>query len=295
MLGALGPLRTDDLEKLILRMFKGQQLYGYEIHKRLKSDGVEVEMSRLYRVLNGMLKRGYLEGHWEKSNLGPDKRMYRIGERGRKEIFKILLDAIKMVHESYGEYLLSLPPEKNVINKVSRLLTDKLKGQCNIAYVSLEYSPIHAKLLSSLQSMVPQGKIYYIKPSSVEADFKLENISTLDGEYINIPLRNSYLDLLFVIDVPKRAHLDDALREWCRVLSQNGKLGIITPSALVLNEDILSIGDYIEKLEHETIEGAESIDRNFVEASLKRFFQRVEAMKIVHMILFLAHGKAKIQ
>ena len=49
-------MKTDDLKRIILKMFKGSELYGYEIHKRLESQGVEAEMGRLYRVLNDMLK-----------------------------------------------------------------------------------------------------------------------------------------------------------------------------------------------------------------------------------------------
>jgi DNA-binding PadR family transcriptional regulator len=35
-------MKTDDLKRIILKMFKGNELYGYEIHKRLESQGVEV-------------------------------------------------------------------------------------------------------------------------------------------------------------------------------------------------------------------------------------------------------------
>ena len=44
------------MKKLILKLLGHKEVYGYEVHKILASEGVELEISHLYRVLNGMLK-----------------------------------------------------------------------------------------------------------------------------------------------------------------------------------------------------------------------------------------------
>src|SRR4030043_528006 len=153
-------MKTDDLKRIILKMFKGNELYGYEIHKRLESQGVEVEMGRLYRVLNDMLKERLLESLWQKSQIGPKKRVYRLGKKGEKELEKILEDAIETVHIFYGEYLLNLSPNASVFNQISSYVTEKMRESGNIVFFTPLYSPIIEKLLTSIRSSAPLAKIH---------------------------------------------------------------------------------------------------------------------------------------
>jgi hypothetical protein len=63
---------------------------------------------------------------------------------------------------------------------------------------------------------------------------------------------------------------------------------IITPTILVHRyEDPLTIGDFVEKYEHETIEKSEPIDREFLQILLNKYFKKVEEKQIVHMTFFL--------
>ena len=283
-------LRTEDLIRTVLKLSRGREFYGYEVHKKLSSEAADVEISRFYRVLARMLNEGYLESRWEKSPLGPKKRVYRLGEKGKKELNKILLDAIRTIHDFYGDYLLSLPSEADVFDRILSPLTSGLKGQKNIACViASEYSAMHERMIRSLRRKIPQGKIYFVKLCSVAVELKLENLMLLEGTADDIPLKEDYLDLLVVTDVPRSSVLETALREWRRVLRQHGTLGILTPTAaLGKHQDPLTIGDFIEKYEHETIQRAEHADGEFFKRMLGKFFQNVEESPIVHMTLFMA-------
>ncbi len=64
-------MRSKDLKRSILRMSNGREFYGYEVHKKLVQEGVKIEISFLYRVLNEMLKENYLTSRWEKCVTGP--------------------------------------------------------------------------------------------------------------------------------------------------------------------------------------------------------------------------------
>lgn len=270
-------------------MFGDKKFYGYEVHKKLVSEDVKVEISRLYRVLNEMLREGLLESRWERSRFGPRKRVYWLGRKGREELKKILLDAIKTVHGFYGKYLMKLPPKVNAFDSICSLLTDELRGQGNIGYITSKYSVMHERTIRTLQNKAPQGKLYFIKPNPVQVDLKLHNLSFLDGAYNNIPLRKDYLDLLVIAGVPRKGSLATALREWHRVLRQNGRLAILTPTALIHKyEDPLTIGDFVEKYEHETIEKGGQINKEFLRALLKDFFNKVEERQVVHITIFLA-------
>jgi len=282
-------MRTRDLKMIILKMSEGKEFYGYDVHKKLVSEDVKVKISRLYRVLTEMRKEGLLEGRWEKSQLGPKKRVYQLGRKGREELDRILLDAIKTVHSFYGKYLMKLPPEVNPIDSICGILTDELNGKGNVGYITPSYSPIHERIIHALHNRVPNGKIHIVKPSSVAVKLKLDGVLFLDGTYDNIPMKSGYFDLLVVIDLPKKDFLETMLRECHRISSQNGRLAILTPTVLTYkHEDPLTIGDFVEKYEHETIEKGEHIDGEYLQAMLQNFFSKVEERQIVHMAIFLA-------
>jgi len=282
-------MRTEDLKRIILKMFRGNEFYGYEINKKLSQAGIEVELSRLYRVLNEMRKEDILESRWEKSHSGPKKRMYRLGGRGREELDRILLDAIATVHGFYGEYLQNLRPKINVFAEIFGPIIEKLKGHENIAYFTTKYYGIHEMVIPYLQAKAPQGRTYFVKPKSVAVELNLDNLVSLDGTYDSIPLRDNLIDLLVTIDLPKKDLLNSAGREWHRVINENGKIAICTPTILLQKyEDPLTIGDFVEKYEHEIIEKGEHIDKEILLSQLRKFFQKVEERQIVHMTIIVA-------
>ena len=65
-------------------LVENNEFYGYEIHKILNSQGIKIEISRLYRVLNEMLKDKIFSSRWEKSPSGPKKRIYKLDKKGIK-------------------------------------------------------------------------------------------------------------------------------------------------------------------------------------------------------------------
>lgn len=287
--GELRDMRTEDLKKRLLRTFGSREFYGYEVHKKLASEKIDVGISRLYRVLTEMLREGLLEARWEKGQLGPKKRVYRLGEKGTKEREKILLSAIETVHGFYSEYLLNLPAKTNVFTSMCKLLSSNVDRKGDIAYVSPKYSVTHEKILRGLQNEVPEGKIYFVKPASLTVDLNLDNLSFLNGTYDNIPLKDGYVDRVIVVEVPEKGSLEKSLKEWCRVLKQDGTLAIAVPTVLVCKyQDPLSIGNFIEKYEHETLKKREYMDAETLKTLLQKFFPEVQEKQIVHMTIFLA-------
>ncbi len=286
-------MRTVDFKKTILKMFGGREFYGYEAHKLLLSRGVEIEISRLYRVLIEMLREELLEGRWEKSSEGPKRRIYRMAEKGRDELNEIFLDAIQIVHMFYGKYLMGLSPEVDVLDSVFSSLTENLQVASNIACVTRQYTPMHEWFLRTAKRISPQGKIYLIKQESVQEDLNLDNLTVMDGSHCDISLRNDFLDLLVIMDLPPKSSLELAVREWNRVLRHDGKLGILTPSILLQeHEDPLTIGDFVEKHEHEIIEKGEKIDKKSLQAQLRDLFIGFEERQIVHMTIITASARA---
>ena len=281
-------VRSKDLKRTILKILGDGESYGYDIHRKLMREGVRIEISLLYRVLNEMLKENYLVGRWEKSAIGPRRRVYGVGKRGAVELNTILLEAIGTVHEYYGKYLMGLPAKINALIRICRSLSRGLGQAATIGYLASEYSPFHEKIISILCDEVPKGKVYFIKPASLSIDLEAENLFSLDGTHQSIPLKNNYLDALLVIDVPPKKQLKNSVREWHRIVGRNGRLGILAPTALINEiDDPLTIGDFMEKHEHES-EGNEKVDRESFQTMLSESFQKVDAREIVIMTLLLA-------
>jgi PadR family transcriptional regulator PadR len=277
-------MRTADLKTVILKLFGHREFYGYEVHKSLASEGVELEISRLYRVLNGMMNEELLESSWKTSRLGPKKRMYRLGEKGRTALNDIFLDAIQTVHSFYGAYLRSLLPTINVFKEIYQLLTNELKGNEILVFITTGFSPMHEMLIHNLHSQLPHGKLFLVKPSSLIVDVNLDNLLVLDGFYDDIPLKTDYADCMILIDLPKTEYLERALKEWHRVLTPNGTLAILTPTILLETyDDPLTIGDFIEKHEHETIEKGEHVDWEVLDEHVKYYFTTIKEQSLVHM------------
>ena len=131
--------------------------------------------------------------------------------------------------------------------------------------------------------------IYFVKPTSIATDLKLEDLVILKGDHVEIPLKDDHVNMLFVVDLPNKGLLETASKEWHRVLTHDGKLAILTPTILIQkHEDPLTIGQFIEKYEHETIEKGEHIDREILYTMLNNFFKKVEDRQIVHMSIILA-------
>jgi len=282
-------LRTDDLIRTVLELSRGKEFYGYDVHRKL-SETDHIEISRFYRVLARMLDEGYLESRWEKSPLGPKKRVYRLGKKGKDELDRILLDAIQTIHNFYGDYLLDLPPKADVFKRICGMLTSGLKTQTTIACIlASEYTAMHERMTRSLRDELSKVKIYVVKPRSAVIETKLDNLILLEGTSGDIPFKDNYLDLLVVTDIPRRKALESAVSEWHRALKQDAKLGILTPTVTLRKyEDPLTIGDFIEKYEHESIEKGENLDSEFLKRLLGKFFQDVQEKQIVHMTLFMA-------
>jgi DNA-binding PadR family transcriptional regulator len=283
---------ADDLKTTILKMFKNSEFHGYEAHKRLITEGVEMDISRLYRVLNEMLSEGLLEGRWERSLRGPRMRVYRLGEGGRKELDRIFRDAIDTTHYFYSEYLMSLPPEVNAFNIISRRISSNLKAGGNIVFVASQYSAPIERIIRGLHDEAPEAKIILVKPECLTIELKLDNLVFMEGTYTSIPLRDGYAALLYIVNIPTADSLEKALGEWCRVLGQSGTLAIATPTINVeKHKDPLTIGDFMERYEHEGTAKGVYVDKSFVEETLKKSFHRVTERQIIHLTIFLASEK----
>jgi DNA-binding PadR family transcriptional regulator len=260
------------------------------MHKKLEKRNINIGIGRLYSILGEMKQEGFLKDRWEKSQNGPKRRVYQTGEKGIEERNRILMDAIKTIHEFYTEYLLGLPPEHSVFNMMSDQLISDLQQNSNIAYAATRFSGPVRKLISSLQKKI-LGNIYAIQSNENGIDLNLENVSVLNGTFDDMPVKDNHLDLLIVTGNITSECLDSCLSEWRRVVNRDGTLAIVTPTAVIADyRDPLDIGEFIEQREHPRLESAENLNLDILSNEMAKYFENIETSKVVHITVLRATG-----
>jgi PadR family transcriptional regulator, regulatory protein PadR len=76
-------------ELAILTLLDKQQLYGFDIAKRIEEDSrgaLHFNLASLYPMLYTLEKRGWIKGRWESNRAGRDRRYYCLTAAGRKQI-----------------------------------------------------------------------------------------------------------------------------------------------------------------------------------------------------------------
>jgi DNA-binding PadR family transcriptional regulator len=71
-------LITSEIEKKILLLLKNSELYGYQINKLLQNQNININISRIYTILNNMETDMLLYARWEKSSTGPRRKIYSL-------------------------------------------------------------------------------------------------------------------------------------------------------------------------------------------------------------------------
>jgi PadR family transcriptional regulator PadR len=285
-------LRTDDLKRAILLMLRNDELYGYDINRRLAQQDMRSNISRLYGILNEMQKNRLLGDRWERSKEGPRKKMYSLTEKGREALNEILLGAISTVHLFYGDYLRSLSPNVDVLGDIMNLITDGLQQGDSMAYLSTNFSGINNVLIRSIHQRNPQGKLYLIKPSSLDFGIEMENTNVFDGTYHDMPFKDNFVDRLVIVGVPSQEFLVESTTEWHRIIKDGGRLTILTPTILVQkHEDPMTIGDFVEMYEHQVIEKGSLLDPDMFLTSLGNNFSNIVEREATHMTFITADSE----
>jgi DNA-binding PadR family transcriptional regulator len=281
-------MRTDVLKRKILQMFNDNEFHGYDISKKLAKDSKEIELSRLYRVLNDMAREGFLVGRWEKSERGPRKKVYSLDTKGIEEREKMLLDAIEIVHNHYDQYIMSLPREYSVFEILVSKMVKEMEGEPNIVYIAPFFSNIHHRMISTILDYLPGASVYLVMPKNEEISLDTPSLIQMEGFFSDIPLKNQYADLLFVTGVPPVNSVDKSIEEWKRCLKEDGKIAIVTPSIL-LEEAYhpMPIGTFIENKEHNATKRFDFPSLEEFEDKLVSNFTSFTKYTIIHLTSYI--------
>ncbi|WP_084372338.1 PadR family transcriptional regulator [Halalkalibacter krulwichiae] len=81
------------LEGCILKIIAEKEVYGYELATKLHESGFSaVSEGSIYPLLIRMNKEGLIEGTLKKSSAGPNRKYYRITEKGEEELNDFIIN-----------------------------------------------------------------------------------------------------------------------------------------------------------------------------------------------------------
>ncbi len=284
-------MNSNELREFILRNFHKQLFHGYQVFQALEEMRISISTTRLYKVLNGMLSEGLLKDKWVKSEAGPQKRVYKLTKLGHQERNKILRRAISIVHEFYLEYINSFPKEKNRVYNICTLLSKHVSKNGTIGSLVCNFSESTRYILKALQKAAHKAKKYMIVTCGLPSS-GYEGWSILEGRCSNIPLKRSFLDLLFLpgLDMHFCKNLD--IDECINVLKPDGTLAFLTPAILLKKrDDAMAIGEFIEFLMHASVDGQIPLFVWNLIDDLKNRFKSMEIKEYGDIALVLAKQK----
>ena len=81
-----GQMKKGVLEMCILHICNENDMYGYEIMKRVTDSFPEINESTIYAVLRRLNSDGSTESYMGTVSGGPQRKYYRITDKGREEL-----------------------------------------------------------------------------------------------------------------------------------------------------------------------------------------------------------------
>lgn len=84
-------LKKDIIELCLLHILSKEDLYGYEILRRIHDCFPNTQESGIYALLRGLCKEGYTKQYEGKTSDGPTRKYYHITEAGHEK-YKTLVD-----------------------------------------------------------------------------------------------------------------------------------------------------------------------------------------------------------
>lgn len=85
-------LKKGVLEFCVMHSMRGDDLYGYEVMRRITAAFPETSEQTVYTILRRLLRDGYTECYSQDSAIGPPRKYYRLTQKGRAHLKRWMAD-----------------------------------------------------------------------------------------------------------------------------------------------------------------------------------------------------------
>jgi DNA-binding PadR family transcriptional regulator len=233
--------RLGRLQAGILSILWNKEMYGLEMQRRLRYQGIKASASQLYPTLRKLEEKGAISSR-EETRVGPNRIYYRLTPEGKELLKRNMIDVVRVF-----EYMVSdkfIP----VLEAATRRL------QIGAGSVVVDFSnPRFESIRMELAPLTSPGGRYYITSFDaehtrilgewVEYEQLQGSVSVVEERQGSVPLPDASVDYALVF-----VRLHEEGNDW--VLGEIGRLLKPTGQALVV--DILAMkGNYREEFYRE--------------------------------------------
>lgn len=211
----------------VLLLLDRKPCHGYEIRQLLEPMVGEVEVTKLYRWLRDMEKDGLVECDEHKGPFGPTRRVYRLGERGERQIRLVLRDAMATLLHFYDAF------RQFSMQETMPLSAGTPPAQVQGLVLACIVSPFMASLPDLIGVFSSRLRTQVIHVVGVSDPWERAGIRTtvIAGNPWDISCSNSKYEELWLFGMPSRELLPSTVVEAKRVLIPGGVFRLVAPFA----------------------------------------------------------------
>ncbi len=284
-----------DIRFLVLRMLAERPRHGYELARDLRAKGFRTERNYLHKMLKALYTQGLLRKSWQEGPHGPRRLVYSLAEPGRTALRMEAAKAFEFLRSMYdiqaavSGLAVSIP---EMFLHFADVTGPHLNKKRVVQYASyVDPTVCNTAQTIGITRAFPDKEHYIVKPPYVDAPANLEGATVLNGLPHDIPLRDGFAEVLGVDGLIGCRTVEEAMREWHRILAPGGLLYLMIPKSIVSGEDgPIGFADYIERTYYETKGGLVASATELTECA-SEYFDKVASSDYLGYIHIFAEGK----
>ena len=291
--------QISDMEKIIMKMIsEEEEIYGYDLWKKLSLKGIKCHTNHLYVVLKEMEKKGILKGRWvdEGGHGGAKRHLYSIGSKGREAINSSLKDSLNLLMTSYLNHMRQVKDFSGfvkVLVQASIQLSLPVPAEGDRIVLAVPYhDPLTCyQLIFSMTDSFPYSSVYLVTPPKMEIFEQRSNMTVLHGWRYDIPLRDGFADFVILEGFPSQTSEEETIAECARVLKEGGNFVAQIKNTMVEEKvpEFPFFSEYVEMLYYELFEQDRKVSTDKLRTVLSTHFTDVKDTDINGTTMF--YGK----
>lgn len=292
-----------DRRKLIIRLLRGKEASGQEVYRELCAKGVKAWPNHVYTTLAKMERDGLLKSRWvenPKPTL-PRTHIYSLSRKGASEYRKIIKDSLGLLMSEFIRSNLDvreLYGHVNLYNTIFSLLGIEPLTLNGVNVVTALPSPdpliCYPIGLVALSEALPNASIFVVKPPGTILDTgSRPNLNFVDGWRHNMPFREGFADYLWVDGFPNEVSEEDTIREYARVVKDDGHLIIQVPGVMTEEKKprYISFSEFVLESYYDFYGDDRTISTMHVKELLSKYFKEATDIEAYGGTIFYSSGK----
>jgi DNA-binding PadR family transcriptional regulator len=274
-------MKKEGIVRLITRILLYQELAGYNIFRQVLSKGVKVRPNYLYMILTGMRSNGLLSARWiESSKGGPKRHLYSLSQKGKEQFRNMVNDSLTIMMDAYVQANLRARDVQDHANGLRTSLelsgVPYPRGADKFVIATPPFDPLICLPLGFriISEIFPSTSLIVVKPQGINFYDERPNITFVDGQRHDMPLKDGFADYLMLEGFPKEATARSTIRECARVLKKDGHFILRFP--IIMTEERrpkwTNFAEFAMNQYYEVFESDRGVSREEVKTLVSEYF-----------------------